>query len=94
MSTPVTTFDEQYSDPAATATGWEETRRALEEAELFWISTVRADGRPHVTPCSPTPKAIHSAPPRTGSLRPDRPGQQCGLPRSLSATRLADRTSV
>src|SRR6202167_4181517 len=50
MSNPVTTFDEQYSDPAATATGWEETRRALEEAELFWVSSVRADGRPHVTP--------------------------------------------
>jgi PPOX class probable F420-dependent enzyme len=47
---PVTTFDEQYSDPSATATGWEETRRALEAAELFWLSTVRADGRPHVTP--------------------------------------------
>jgi general stress protein 26 len=50
MSSPVTTFDERYSDPAATATGWDETRRALEEAELFWVSTVRADGRPHVTP--------------------------------------------
>ena len=46
MPTPVTTFDQQYSDPAATAIGWEETRRVLEEAELFWISTVRADGRP------------------------------------------------
>ena len=50
MSAPVTTFNEQYSDPAATATGWEETRKALEVAELFWLSTVRADGRPHVTP--------------------------------------------
>jgi nitroimidazol reductase NimA-like FMN-containing flavoprotein (pyridoxamine 5'-phosphate oxidase superfamily) len=50
MSTPVTTFDGRYSDPKATATGWEETRKALEEAELFWVSTVRADGRPHVTP--------------------------------------------
>lgn len=50
MSMPVTTFDEQYSDPAATATRWEETRSALETAELFWITTVRADGRPHVTP--------------------------------------------
>jgi nitroimidazol reductase NimA-like FMN-containing flavoprotein (pyridoxamine 5'-phosphate oxidase superfamily) len=50
MSTPVTTFDGRYSDPAATATGWEETRAALEDAELFWISTVRVDGRPHVTP--------------------------------------------
>ena len=40
----------RFSDPAATATGWDETRRALEGAELFWLSTVRADGRPHVTP--------------------------------------------
>ena len=50
MSTPVTTFDQEYSDPAATATEWEETCRALEEAQLFWVATVRADGRPHVTP--------------------------------------------
>jgi predicted pyridoxine 5'-phosphate oxidase superfamily flavin-nucleotide-binding protein len=50
MLTPVTTFDQQYSDPAATAVSWDETRQALETAELFWISTVRADGRPHVTP--------------------------------------------
>ena len=50
MSAPVTTLAQQFSDPAATATDWEETRKALETAELFWISTVRADGRPHVTP--------------------------------------------
>jgi general stress protein 26 len=50
MPAPITTFDAEYSDPAATATGWEETRKVLEEAELFWVSTVRADGRPHVTP--------------------------------------------
>ncbi len=50
MPAPVTTFDQQYSDPAAVATGWEQTRAALESAELFWLSTVRADGRPHVTP--------------------------------------------
>ena len=50
MTTPVTTLDERFSDPAATATGWDETSKALEGAELFWISTVRADGRPHVTP--------------------------------------------
>lgn len=31
-------------------TSWEETRRVLETAELFCLSTVRADGRPHVTP--------------------------------------------
>ena len=50
MSAPATTLDEVYSDPAATAVEWEETRRVLETAELFWVSTVRADGRPHVTP--------------------------------------------
>jgi nitroimidazol reductase NimA-like FMN-containing flavoprotein (pyridoxamine 5'-phosphate oxidase superfamily) len=50
MGTPVTELDPRFSEPDAVATGWEETRRALETAELFWISTVRADGRPHVTP--------------------------------------------
>jgi general stress protein 26 len=54
MTTPVTvpqtSLDQRFSDPAAAATSWEATRRALETAELFWISTVRADGRPHVTP--------------------------------------------
>jgi nitroimidazol reductase NimA-like FMN-containing flavoprotein (pyridoxamine 5'-phosphate oxidase superfamily) len=50
MNTPVTAVDQRFSDPGAVATGWDETRRVLEAAELFWISTVRADGRPHVTP--------------------------------------------
>jgi hypothetical protein len=50
MKQPVTELDTRFSDQDAVATDWEETRRALEEAELFWISTVRADGRPHVTP--------------------------------------------
>ena len=50
MSAPATTLDQPYSDPAATAVEWDETRRVLETAELFWVSTVRADGRPHVTP--------------------------------------------
>ncbi len=50
MNAPATTLDQRFSEPGAVATGWEETRRVLETAELFWISTVRADGRPHVTP--------------------------------------------
>jgi general stress protein 26 len=50
MHEPVTKLDTRFSDPDAVATGWHETRRALEVAELFWISTVRTDGRPHVTP--------------------------------------------
>ena len=48
MSEPITTSDPRNSN--AGATPWEATRRALEAAELFWLTTVRADGRPHVTP--------------------------------------------
>ena len=50
MNEPMTTIDPRYSDPRAVATSWEETHRVLETAELFWLATVRADGRPHVTP--------------------------------------------
>jgi len=50
MTTPVTTLDLRYSAPHARAIGWEETRGLLETAELSWLTTVRADGRPHVTP--------------------------------------------
>lgn len=50
MQQPVTELDTRFSDQDAVATGWEETRIALEGAELFRVSTVRADGRPHVTP--------------------------------------------
>jgi Pyridoxamine 5'-phosphate oxidase len=52
MTTPVTTLDQRYSDPDAVAAGWDETRQVPESAEVSWISTVRADGRPHVTPCA------------------------------------------
>jgi nitroimidazol reductase NimA-like FMN-containing flavoprotein (pyridoxamine 5'-phosphate oxidase superfamily) len=47
---PVTEIDRRFGDPAATPTPWAEVRHTIEVAELFWISTVRADGRPHVTP--------------------------------------------
>jgi general stress protein 26 len=50
MAEPVTTLDTRFSDAKTVATGWEQARGALESAELFWITTVRADGRPHVTP--------------------------------------------
>jgi hypothetical protein len=50
MTEPVTELDPRFSDPETVATSWDETRRALEAAELFWISTVRPDGRPHLTP--------------------------------------------
>ncbi|HLY31536.1 MAG TPA: pyridoxamine 5'-phosphate oxidase family protein, partial [Ktedonobacterales bacterium] len=50
MNEPITTLDPRFSDSDAVATTWEETRRVLETAELFWLVTVRADGRPHATP--------------------------------------------
>ena len=43
-------FDSRFSAPGASATPWDETERALQDAELYWITTVRGDGRPHVTP--------------------------------------------
>lgn len=39
-----------FSSPNASATAWERGRRELQDAELYWLSTVRPDGRPHVTP--------------------------------------------
>ena len=50
MTTPHTELDTRFSDPEAQPTSWEDTLAAIKQAELFWISTVRADGRPHVTP--------------------------------------------
>lgn len=50
MSEPSAALDQRFSDPGAAATPWETTRRALQDAELSWITTVRPDGRPHVSP--------------------------------------------
>jgi pyridoxine/pyridoxamine 5'-phosphate oxidase len=47
---PTTRFDSRFSDPSADAARWSDVEHALEQAELYWITTVRADGRPHVTP--------------------------------------------
>lgn len=50
MTEVTTELDQRFSNPDAVATAWAQTRQALQDAQLFWISTVRADGRPHVTP--------------------------------------------
>jgi nitroimidazol reductase NimA-like FMN-containing flavoprotein (pyridoxamine 5'-phosphate oxidase superfamily) len=50
MREPVTTVDARFSQKDATPTPWSDTVSALESGEIFWITTVRADGRPHVTP--------------------------------------------
>jgi nitroimidazol reductase NimA-like FMN-containing flavoprotein (pyridoxamine 5'-phosphate oxidase superfamily) len=50
MPEPVTTLDKRFSEPGAELTNWATTRQALESAEVSWLATVRADGRPHATP--------------------------------------------
>jgi hypothetical protein len=50
ITEPTTELDARFSSDGARPTPWADARRALAEAELFWISTVRSDGRPHVTP--------------------------------------------
>jgi general stress protein 26 len=50
MPTIETVLDPRFSESGATPTAWDETRRLLEGAEVSWISTVRNDGRPHVSP--------------------------------------------
>ncbi|HEX6710547.1 MAG TPA: pyridoxamine 5'-phosphate oxidase family protein [Rubrobacter sp.] len=47
---PVAWLEPHFSSEDATATPWEEARGRLERAEVYWLSTVRPDGRPHVTP--------------------------------------------
>jgi general stress protein 26 len=47
---PRTKIDARFSEEGAEAVEWESGRERLEEAELYWVSTVRPDGRPHVTP--------------------------------------------
>jgi nitroimidazol reductase NimA-like FMN-containing flavoprotein (pyridoxamine 5'-phosphate oxidase superfamily) len=47
---PVTELDARFSTDGARPTPWAEGQAQLEEAAVFWISTVRPDGRPHVTP--------------------------------------------
>jgi nitroimidazol reductase NimA-like FMN-containing flavoprotein (pyridoxamine 5'-phosphate oxidase superfamily) len=47
---PVGEIDARYSGADALATDWARARGALREAEIFWLTTVRPDGRPHVTP--------------------------------------------
>jgi general stress protein 26 len=39
-----------FSSDEAIPTEWEIGRGELREAEVYWLSTVRPDGRPHVTP--------------------------------------------
>jgi nitroimidazol reductase NimA-like FMN-containing flavoprotein (pyridoxamine 5'-phosphate oxidase superfamily) len=49
-SDPTAEIDRRFSDPEAGPTPWPDAKHVLEQAELYWLTTVRTDGRPHVTP--------------------------------------------
>jgi general stress protein 26 len=47
---PAAELDTRFSSDDATPTPWSEARERLEKAQVYWLTTVRPDGRPHVTP--------------------------------------------
>lgn len=47
---PIVELNEGFSEPGAAARPWAEVADVLSKSEMFWLSTVRRDGRPHVTP--------------------------------------------
>jgi nitroimidazol reductase NimA-like FMN-containing flavoprotein (pyridoxamine 5'-phosphate oxidase superfamily) len=50
MNDPTSTLDGRFSDPEARPLEWSEAVQILRDAPLSWLTTVRADGRPHMTP--------------------------------------------
>jgi nitroimidazol reductase NimA-like FMN-containing flavoprotein (pyridoxamine 5'-phosphate oxidase superfamily) len=47
---PETSLDPRYSAPGATVVPWETALERLAGAGIYWLTTVRPGGRPHVTP--------------------------------------------
>jgi nitroimidazol reductase NimA-like FMN-containing flavoprotein (pyridoxamine 5'-phosphate oxidase superfamily) len=43
-------IDPRYGDASAAAPPWDHIQRLLTDAQLYWIITVRVDGRPHAVP--------------------------------------------
>jgi nitroimidazol reductase NimA-like FMN-containing flavoprotein (pyridoxamine 5'-phosphate oxidase superfamily) len=50
MPEPTAELDARFSTPTASPRPWPDVVGVLETSEIFWLSTVRRDGRPHVTP--------------------------------------------
>ena len=49
-SEPTAALDPRFSSAGATPLPWETARQTVREAEMYWLATVRASGRPHITP--------------------------------------------
>jgi nitroimidazol reductase NimA-like FMN-containing flavoprotein (pyridoxamine 5'-phosphate oxidase superfamily) len=50
LESPRTNLDGRFSTRDAAALPWKEAEQRLRDAGVFWISTVRPTGRPHVVP--------------------------------------------
>ena len=60
-------IDPRYGDASATPPDWDDVERRLTDAQLYWLVTVRADGRPHAVPLcgvwhAPASLRVRSAP--------------------------------
>ncbi len=47
---PTSRYVSEFSEPGSAGVPWTDVERVLRESEMFWLSTVRRDGRPHVAP--------------------------------------------
>lgn len=45
-----TELDPRYGDEGVPATPWADTEALLTSAELYWLTTIRPNGGPHMTP--------------------------------------------
>jgi nitroimidazol reductase NimA-like FMN-containing flavoprotein (pyridoxamine 5'-phosphate oxidase superfamily) len=50
LEAPVSELDDRFSSPGARAMPWPDAERQLRDAGVYWLSTVRPKGRPHVAP--------------------------------------------
>lgn len=50
VTDPLVELDPRYGEEGVPATPWADARERLQHAELYWVTTVRGDGRPHTTP--------------------------------------------
>jgi nitroimidazol reductase NimA-like FMN-containing flavoprotein (pyridoxamine 5'-phosphate oxidase superfamily) len=50
IEAPVTDLDSRFSTPDATALPWKDAEHQLRNAGVYWLSTTRPDGQPHVVP--------------------------------------------
>lgn len=47
---PIPELHPHFSEPGAEARPWHEVTTVLQHNQMFWLATVRADGRPHTVP--------------------------------------------